>query len=230
MKIKNKNDALEAVKESGWNLEYVGEEFKDLEICLTAVEKDAYVFKYVPDTLKTYEFYLEAVKLNGDIMCKVPKKFKTHELCLEAVKSKSTNILYVEEETEELLLAAITHEKDLSRLRHTFNHIDNHSKEICMAFVKQNPLILEEMPYHMQSREICMEAVKINGMALKYAGFDDEEIIMEAVKENGAALQFAKVQTPEICIAAIQSNKKAWFYVDDYIGKEVTKILNDMVL
>ncbi len=111
-----KNDGeicLAAVKESGWALEYVGEEMKkDREICLAAVQQIGYALEYVGEELtKDREICLSAVKKSGvalEYVCEELKKDR--EICLAAVRKNGEALKYVGEELtkdREICLAAV---------------------------------------------------------------------------------------------------------------------------
>jgi hypothetical protein len=95
-KLETAEQCLEAVKQNGYALEYVPDEFKTAEMYLEAVKQDSrYTLQYVPDELKTAELCLIAVKEDGMALESVPSKLKTAELCLEAVKRNDAALQFV---------------------------------------------------------------------------------------------------------------------------------------
>jgi hypothetical protein len=64
-------EALEAVKQNGYALQYVAKQTD--EICLEAVKQDGYALCYV--ARQTDEICLEAVKQNGYALCFVESRF-----------------------------------------------------------------------------------------------------------------------------------------------------------
>lgn len=93
-------EALEAVKQDGYNLRYVQEQTP--EICLEAVKQDGYALRYVRE--QTPEICFAAVKRNGTALQYVHEQ--TPILCLEAVRQGGYNLQYVHEQTPELCLEA----------------------------------------------------------------------------------------------------------------------------
>ena len=70
---------------------------------LEAVKQNGYALQYV--TKQTEEMALEAVKQNGDALQYVTKQ--TEEIALEAVKQYGDALQYVTEQTEEIALEAV---------------------------------------------------------------------------------------------------------------------------
>ena len=58
-------EAIAAVKQDGYALQYVPDELKTEAVVLAAVERDGYALQYVPTKLKTEAVVLAAVKSNG---------------------------------------------------------------------------------------------------------------------------------------------------------------------
>ena len=88
---------FEAVKESGYALEYVKQQTE--EICLEAVKENCSVIQYIKE--QTEEICLAAVKQNGNSLQYV--KEQTPKICYEAVKQNGSVLQYVEEFYLELL-------------------------------------------------------------------------------------------------------------------------------
>lgn len=66
--------AVLAVKDDGYALKYVKEEFKTAEVCLIAVQNDGIALQFVPESLKTPEICLAAVTRDGLALEYVPDK------------------------------------------------------------------------------------------------------------------------------------------------------------
>jgi len=82
-------EALEAVKQNDYALQYVNEQTE--EICLEEVKQNGYALKYVNE--QTEKICLEAVKQSGDALQYVNEQ--TEEICLEAVKRSGDALKYV---------------------------------------------------------------------------------------------------------------------------------------
>ena len=57
--------AVLAVRDDGYALKYVKDEFKTPEVCLIAVQNDGIALQFVPDHLRTPEVCLAAVTRDG---------------------------------------------------------------------------------------------------------------------------------------------------------------------
>ena len=85
-------EALEAVKQDGYALQFVNEQTP--EICLEAVKQYGYALSYVNE--QTPEICLEAVKRDGGALSYVNEQ--TPEICLEAVKQYGYALRFVNED------------------------------------------------------------------------------------------------------------------------------------
>ena len=86
--IKTAKEALEAVKQDGYALQYVPESIMTEAIALEAVKQNGYALKYVPESIMTEAIALEAVKQNGYALQYVPKSIfrnMVDEMTLEEV-------------------------------------------------------------------------------------------------------------------------------------------------
>ena len=103
-KITTEEEALAAVRQDGWKLEYVPENLRTAKVCFEAVKQGGMALRrgsplqYVPEKLKTTELCLEAVKRDGWSLIHVPPGLKTVELCHEAVKQVGYDFGEVPEE------------------------------------------------------------------------------------------------------------------------------------
>lgn len=73
-------------------MEFVPEEFKDLNLCKLAVAHNGYALQFVPKKLRTYELCLDALGglgSNGSALDFVPSEFnRDKQLIMKAVQSK----------------------------------------------------------------------------------------------------------------------------------------------
>ena len=86
------NDALEAVKQSGYALKYIQTQTE--AICLEAVKQNGEVLQFVQT--QTEAICLEAVKQSGEALQYV--QTQTEAICLEAVKQYGFALKYVSAE------------------------------------------------------------------------------------------------------------------------------------
>jgi hypothetical protein len=84
------DEAMNAVKQNGYALQYVTEQTE--QICLEAVKQNGYALQYV--TEQTEQICLEAVKQNGDALRYVNEQ--AEQICLEAVKQNGDALRYVD--------------------------------------------------------------------------------------------------------------------------------------
>ena len=174
---------MEAVKQSGYALEYVPEEvqMEHLEICIEAVKQNGNALEYVP----------EEVKMNHP------------EICIEAVKQRGLALEYVLEEVQmehpEICMEAVKQDGDL--LKYVPKEVQIAHPEIDIEAVKQNCWALQYVPKEVQIAhpEISMEAVKQEGYALKYVSKEVQmahpEICIEAMKNN---IESYNLLSPEV--------------------------------
>jgi biotin operon repressor len=94
-------EAIEAVKQDGYALQYVKEQTE--AICLEAVKQNSYALRYVKDL--TEDICLAAVKQDGYALAYV--KDQTEAVCLEAVKQDGYALAYVKDQTEAICLEAV---------------------------------------------------------------------------------------------------------------------------
>ncbi|MCL2261067.1 MAG: DUF4116 domain-containing protein [Fibromonadales bacterium] len=85
--IKTAEDALEAIQDDGYAIQFVPERLRTAELCLKAVQNSFFsTLKYVPQNLKTTEMCWAAVKKNGYNLADVPENLRTTEMCLAAAE------------------------------------------------------------------------------------------------------------------------------------------------
>jgi predicted RNA-binding protein (virulence factor B family) len=95
-----RQEALEALKQNGFQLEHVDESLKkDREFVLEAVKNNGYALEYADESLKNdREVVLEAVKNHGNALHYADESFrKDREVVLEAVKSNWEALYYADE-------------------------------------------------------------------------------------------------------------------------------------
>jgi len=160
----------EAVKEFGWLLEFIPEEFRTKELCCDAIKDCGLMLRYVPVKFRTKELCIEAVAQAGYSLGFVPEKFKTQKLCLHAVKRNGKALEFVPEKFK--------------------------TKELCTEAVKREGDALEFVPEKFKTKELCTEAIKHIGYALKYVPkeFKTAEFCLAAVKKSEFAIHFVPKQ------------------------------------
>jgi len=106
-------EALEAVRENGYALQYV--QYQTPEICLEAVRENGLALQYVHN--QTPEICLEAVKKDGHALQYVQDQ--TPEICLAAVKQNGYALSYVDKSIfdEETVTIELTQEQ-LDKIKH----------------------------------------------------------------------------------------------------------------
>lgn len=104
-------------------------------------------------------------------------------------------------------------------------NIENQTKDICLAAVKQNGYALIYVKN--QTEEICLAAVQKTGLALKYVKEQTHKICLAAINENVSALEYVREQNFEICMEAIKLNIHALMHIRNIsaeIAEEAVKI------
>ena len=162
-KITNKKQALAAVRQNGWALEYVPESLKTAELCLEAVKQDGRALHYVPwGQLKLTvpamaDLCLEAVEKRGSLKY-VPDKLKTAEMCLKAVKLEIMEFFNVPEELK--------------------------TQELCLKVAKCCGFLLSAMPKKVLTAEICFEAMKHDIYAYREGRLEKVDRVEKEVPED----------------------------------------------
>jgi hypothetical protein len=98
-------DFLRLVSENGMAIKHI--EAQTLELALLAVKDDGYALKYVKDEFKTHQVCLIAVKNDGIALRYVPEHIKTSEICLAAVTRDGLALEYVNDKTPAIIAMAI---------------------------------------------------------------------------------------------------------------------------
>ena len=121
------------------------EDWNDSEYCLVAVKEDGYNLEYVKE--QTPEICLESVKQNGFALKWV--KNQTHEICLVAVKQYGLALEHVKEQTHEICLEAV--KEDGLALKYVINqtpliihYLKKYNISIYSLFKKENRIAISE--------------------------------------------------------------------------------------
>jgi hypothetical protein len=101
----NKNDLARLVSENGMAIKHI--QNQTLELALLAVKDDGYALKYVKDEFKTYEVCLIAVKNDGIALQFVPENLRSDEICLAAVTRDGKALEYVINKTSAIIAMAV---------------------------------------------------------------------------------------------------------------------------
>ena len=169
----DKKEALEIVKDDGFALETLSEEFK-----------------------KDRDVVLEAIKTSGmGGLQHADKSFYTdRDLILTAVMKDGRCLNRADEnlkKDKEIVLAACKNAGDALADAHDTLKKD---KEIVLVAVKNSGWALQHADENLKKdRDIVIEAVKQNGTAIEYAHSDfkkDKEIALMAIKDDGIALEY----------------------------------------
>ena len=101
----NKTDFVKLVAENGMAIKHINNQ--TVELALLAVKDDGYALKYVKDEFKTAEVCLIAVKNDGIALQFVPEHIKTAEICLAAVTRDGLALEYVNDKTPAIIAMAL---------------------------------------------------------------------------------------------------------------------------
>ena len=101
----NKTDLMRLVSENGMAIKHI--ETQTLELALAAVKDDGYALKYVKDEFKTTEVGLIAVKNDGIALQFVPEHIKNAEICLAAVTRDGMALEYVNDKTPAIIAMSV---------------------------------------------------------------------------------------------------------------------------
>ena len=98
-------DMLAAVKANGMAIKRI--ENQTLELALLAVKDDGYALKYVKEEYKTPEVCLIAVQNDGMALQFVPESIRTHAICLAAVTRDGLALEFVKDKTKDIIERAL---------------------------------------------------------------------------------------------------------------------------
>ena len=212
---KDRDVVIEAIKTSGMGgLQYADKSFyTDRDLILTAVMKDGRCLNRADENLKKdKEIVLAACKNAGDALADAHDTLKKDkEIVLVAVKNSGWALQHADENLK----------KD---------------RDIVIEAVKQNGTAIEYAHSDFKKdKEIALMAIKDDGIALEYLDEsfkNDREIVLKAVSTEGfqSALQHAAEnfkKDKEIVKAAVASNYEAFDHADKslYEDKEFIKSL-----
>jgi hypothetical protein len=95
----------ELVKNNGMAIKHIIDQTQ--ELALLAVKDDGYALKYVKDEFRTAEVCLIAVQNDGIALQFVPRALQTSEICLAAVTRDGLALEYVYDKTPAIVSMAI---------------------------------------------------------------------------------------------------------------------------
>ena len=150
-KIRNKKEALEAVKKLGLTLKYVPAKFKTAELCLKAVKQHGAALRYVPKKLKTAELCMEAMEQNDWALLYMPDKYQMLEWRLRAEKSLARIV--------ELCFKAV----EGNGWSLEFVPSELNKAELCLGYLRtmrRHGRLHKYMLDEFKEVELCLEAVK----------------------------------------------------------------------
>ena len=105
-----KQDYLKLVVENGMAIKHI--ENQTIDLAMLAVKDDGYSLKYVKNEFKTPEVCLIAVKNDGFALQFVPEELRTDEVCLAAVTRDGRALQYVKKKTPAIIAMAIKMDSD----------------------------------------------------------------------------------------------------------------------
>jgi phosphosulfolactate phosphohydrolase-like enzyme len=150
-----------------------------------------------------YEKDMEDVLADGFNLLYV--KNQTPEIVMAAISNNGCALKYVKEQSPEIVLQAV------SQNGWALEYVINQTPEICLVAVSESGMALEFVKN--QTVAIAMAAVSQDGYAIQHIKVQSPEIALAAVTQNGRTLQFVKKQTPEIALAAVSEEGSALVYV-----------------
>ena len=176
--FKNPSDKLilQAVKQNGYNLQYVRHERQTEAMCVAAVANWAGALDHMAPRFHNTNVYQAAVM--GSEPCEALRimKWQTHLLCFAAIRNNPDALKFVRRQTEYLCLEAV------KRRGLALRHVREQTPAICMAAVQQDGAAL---PYvREQTFDICMAAVRNKGFSLFNCKIKDKRILLAALKQN----------------------------------------------
>ena len=236
----DKKEALEIVKDDGFALETLSEEFKkDRDVVIEAIKTSGMGGLQHADKsfYKDRDLILIAVTKNGRCLNRADENLKKdREIVLAACKNDGDalgdahNTL---KKDKEIVLVAVKNSG--WALQHADENLKK-DRDIVIEAVKQTGTAIEYAhPDFKKDKEIALMAIKDDGIALEYLDESfkmDRDFVLKAVSTNGmqSALQYATEnfkKDKEIVKAAVAANYEAFDYADKilYEDKDFIKSL-----
>ncbi len=216
---------VKAVKQNGLSLRYVPPEFaKSPRVLLEAVAQNGKAFEWVVDLVdpktKLYKrLYWIAISQYPQAVLSILKHLRTPELYRQAAKVAIAK--------NPFSLFSIELEEMWPYLR---------TPELMLQAVKQNGIVLRDLPEYLQIPPILFAAISQNGLALQYVSQEwrEEEfyelLCLIAVEKNGMALQYVPKEkiSVELCRKAVNQNPKALQFVPE--EKQIWDLCREAVM
>lgn len=98
-------DVLHLVTHNGMAIKHIADQTQ--ELAMLAVKDDGYALKYIKDEFRTADVCLIAVQNDGIALQFVPESLKTPEICLAAVTRDGLALEYVREQTPAIIAKAM---------------------------------------------------------------------------------------------------------------------------
>ena len=193
--------AMAAVKNNGYNLYYVSEELTDdKELVLLAVKYDGECLSFASDRLRD-DYDVVKAALNSDNYNRRPfdlypvslRLRDNKEIIMAAVKKKGENLRYASDrlkDDKEVVLAAIKNGGSAIGISKRLKN----DEDVAMAAIDNGESLSHFENKISDNRDIVMHAVKKHGFDLVHASErlkDDIEVVKEAIKQNPKAIEFA---------------------------------------
>ena len=167
-----REEALAAVQQDAWNLQFVPPELRTLDICMTAVQQNCWALQFMPEAVQMNNpaICLAAVQQNCWVLQFVPEAVQRQypHIALAAVQGLGMALQFVPEKLRTL--------------------------DICMTAVQQDAWALQFVPPELRTDEICMTAVQQDAWALQFVPeamqMNNPAICLAAVQKDASALQF----------------------------------------
>lgn len=226
-KIKNNyDDWTEALKQDGYKLKDLPEDFINLGLVKTALNNTGEAIDFVPDNLKTEEICELAVEKFGDALAYVPVEKRTKDICLKAIKTwqnESTFWLIPDDlfKNNEFCTDLVNQDiKHLKKLYEKNSSAEIFSCEELIELLNKIPYALYYIPKTLRSVEVCKKAVEKDGMNLKYV----PSLILEQYPEKYEEIaKIAIKQNPNSIILV-----RSYDLYKDLVKKDPNVQLNDI--
>jgi hypothetical protein len=226
----DKQAALEMVKNGGKFYSLPKELQNDKDVVLAAVKNDGFNLEYVSDKefLNDKEVVLESVKSSGSSLQFASTELQNDkEVVLEAVKNFGPSLQFASKELQKDKEVVLMSAKNAV---HGLVYADRElfkDKDVFLAGMKIRACDIRDATKELQNdKEVALFAVKKNGNNLKYASKslqNDKDLVLEAVKNNGESIEFASEQLQndkEVALESVKNNGKALKFISKYLQND----------
>lgn len=219
---RNKTDNPIFLLIEGYDLQYVNDCDKTMQMCTFAVERDANMIKYVPIKFRTDKICDLAVSSIGSTIQYVPDHLKTKQLYEKAI----TNHKYYNQPVLKYISPNVIDQNmcdlALSKSEFAFKYVPDKFKtlDMCISVVSECRKMIKYVPESLKTSQICNLALSDDYSMLKYMpeSFKNAELCNKEVRLDASSIMYVpdQLKTIDMCKYCVSKNGQLLKYVPEY--------------